>query len=110
MLLSTVQLLYVHQHAGGTDQATSTVCLSVTVNSNQTSTDVRTASDITVQYFITILLLATSFGLNGPTSGQYLQTKLKNVGAYSTETSILWDPCYNQIFKFSVNIDLMLVH
>jgi len=32
--------------------------------------------------FILLLLLATSFGLNIPSSGQYLQ-KLKNAGAYS---------------------------
>ena len=52
-----------------------------------------TPSDTTILNFVIILLLATSFGLNRPSSGQYLQ-KLTNVGAYSTETSILWDPTH----------------
>ena len=38
----------------------------------------------TTSYLMVILLLATSFGLNEPSSGQYLQKKkkLKNAGAY----------------------------
>jgi len=32
-----------------------------------------TPSDTTILYFIVILLLATSFGLKRPSSGQYLQ-------------------------------------
>jgi hypothetical protein len=40
-----------------------------------------TQSDTTTKYFIVILLLATIFGFNGPSSGQYLQNKLKNAGA-----------------------------
>ena len=50
---------------------------------------------LTQLYFnvIIILLLATSFGLKSPSSGQYLQ-KTENVGTYSTKTFILWDPIY----------------
>jgi len=38
-------------------------------------------SDTIIQYFTLFILLATSFGLNRPSSGQYLQ-KLKKGGAY----------------------------
>jgi hypothetical protein len=38
-----------------------------------------TQPDTTIYYFIVILLLATSFGLNGPSSGQYLLTPWSRV-------------------------------
>ena len=37
-------------------------------------------------YFVIILLLATSFGLKSPLSGQYLQKPHKNAGAYSARS------------------------
>ena len=44
-------------------------------------------------FILLLLLLATSFGLKRPSSGQYLQKK--NAAAYSTKVFILWDPVYN---------------
>ena len=41
------------------------------------------------------MLLATSFDLERPSSGQYLQKRIKNAGAYSTKSLIfLWDPIH----------------
>jgi hypothetical protein len=44
-------------------------------------------------YFIVILLLTTSFWLKEPSSGQYLQRKLKML-VYITKMSLFWDPIY----------------
>jgi len=40
-----------------------------------------------------IPLLAASFGLNRPSSRQYLR-KHKNAGAYKINRQILWDPIH----------------
>ena len=48
-----------------------------------------------VYFIIIFLLLATSFGLKSPLSGQYLQRqKTYKLGAYTTKTSILWHAIY----------------
>jgi hypothetical protein len=51
-----------------------------------------------------ILILATSFGLKTPSSGQYLKKKLKNANAYSTQRQFYGIPftVISSLYKYYV--------
>ena len=55
-------------------------------NANKLHYNRCTPSDKTIQYCIVILLLATSFSLNGPSSGLEYTAEMKFLGIHIMET------------------------